>query len=761
MWPTGRRCVAPLAVLTAVVWPVGPAGGVGPTGGVHTAVATLCAADSGVGGQASTNAGDATTQGGHGCVVIMYGTSTAVFHHTGSLQSFTVPAGVTNLRVHLIGGGGGGVVRADGGNGGGGGYTTGELAVQPGDTYQIVVGGGGRHQCVADHTTNDVATRRNSSFGGGAAGYGAIGFNCTWASGGGRSALRMADQINDLVTAGGGGGGGYLSNGGAGGGLAGRDGGPAHDGRAATGGTQTTGGLGGDGNEPAYDGERHLGGPAGLNTNAPSEGGGGGGGWFGGGGGGNNGGGGGGSSYLGHPNLAEGCTKAGSGRTSGASAPTATSPPTVSGTPALGAVITAASGTWTCHTDRHFQWETSNDGVTWTAVGGATSSAYVIVSTGYVRVVETASHLFAAGTTTSGATAITVDTSLAGLSVSHGTLTPAFSPSVFGYTVAVPHDVTTVSLTPTSSHPGATISVEGESVVSGAPSSPVTLGVGVTTISVLTSNAGLTTTTSVAVERLAPPAPGSAAVPPPPPAIAPSPTTPTTTPVPTTAPPRPPTTPPPPRVPSTTVPPSPVAIAPVPTPQGPLPELQPGSALLIAGARTVTLDTFIEDGTDFVTQLSDRSFGLRVSAQCGTAACPLAVVADGRASLRATPEGNVTVEGFGFRPGTLVHVWIFSNPRFLGSLGVASDGTFLGTLPLGSTPVGEHTLQANGQRSDGVAHSLNLGLIIGSNELPLVRLPATGTHDAFALAMVALLCCIAGLTAVARRRSPVEPRRPT
>lgn len=61
--------------------------------------------------------------------------------------TYTVPAGVTNVRVQVWGAGGGGGSRSDSngaaGGGGGGAYSFSELAVTPGQTLNIVVGSGG------------------------------------------------------------------------------------------------------------------------------------------------------------------------------------------------------------------------------------------------------------------------------------------------------------------------------------------------------------------------------------------------------------------------------------------------------------------------------------------------------------------------------------------------------------------------------------------------------------------------------------------
>src|SRR5881394_4009110 len=61
---------------------------------------------------------------------------TTVFSYTGSLQSYTVPDGITSLDVKLWGAGGNDW-------GGGGAFISGSLAVTPGEVLSILVGGGG------------------------------------------------------------------------------------------------------------------------------------------------------------------------------------------------------------------------------------------------------------------------------------------------------------------------------------------------------------------------------------------------------------------------------------------------------------------------------------------------------------------------------------------------------------------------------------------------------------------------------------------
>ncbi|MFD3582555.1 hypothetical protein [Streptomyces sp. NPDC058683] len=134
------------------------------------------------------------------------------FDYSGSVENFTVPPGVTTINARCWGGGGAGA-----GSGGGGGFTTGNIAVVPGETLRVVV-----------------------DLGGGA--YG----------GGGMSGLFSQRLGQTLLIAGGGGGGtGIQTNprGGAGGGTSGSDGqadmkGSGWTGTPARGASGSTGGAG-------------------------------------------------------------------------------------------------------------------------------------------------------------------------------------------------------------------------------------------------------------------------------------------------------------------------------------------------------------------------------------------------------------------------------------------------------------------------------------------------------------------------------------
>lgn len=144
--------------------------------------------------------------------------ASTTFNFTGSMQTFTVPVGVTSLFVQAWGAQGGsgalGGNSVGGGPGGLGGYAEGFLAVTPGDVLNIFVGGQG-------------ATPLGGFNGGGNGGTQNAG------GGGGSSDIRVGGtaEANRVITAGGGGGGGR---------------GGCHEG-SGTGGIGGAGGAGGGG----------------------------------------------------------------------------------------------------------------------------------------------------------------------------------------------------------------------------------------------------------------------------------------------------------------------------------------------------------------------------------------------------------------------------------------------------------------------------------------------------------------------------------
>ena len=222
------------------------------------------------------------------------------FAYTGGVQIFTVPEGVTNLTLEAWGAQGGtngNDYSSCGDIGGKGGYAIGTLAVTPGESINIYVGGKG------------ISGATGGYNGGGASGPD----TGTCGSGGGASDIRIGGTAlaNRVLVAGGGGGAEYSAcngTGGDGGGLNGNDGseGVANP-RNGKGGSQSAGGAGGVGGYSGYSGILGQGGAYGGHPQGHS--GGGGGGYYGGGGSSEDGHGGGGSSYVG--GVTSGTTTAG------------------------------------------------------------------------------------------------------------------------------------------------------------------------------------------------------------------------------------------------------------------------------------------------------------------------------------------------------------------------------------------------------------------------------------------------------------------
>lgn len=241
--------------------------------------------------------------------VIDFCHSSTAFYFTGHEEIWVVPAGVTEVMINAYGaqGGHGSGPTYDDNKGGLGGFATGKLAVSPGDTLRIRVGGSGQNAQIA-------ATAQGGWNGGGTGGLDAEYTNNGAAGGGGATDVRFGGNglENRVLVAAGGGGASKNAPGGAGGAENGLNGSLFGTGQPGIGGSAIAGGMVFATDRGATPGALGVGGNG--STNHPSWGGGGGGaGYYGGSGGtatadhnyGHAGGGGGGSSFVGDLKDAE------------------------------------------------------------------------------------------------------------------------------------------------------------------------------------------------------------------------------------------------------------------------------------------------------------------------------------------------------------------------------------------------------------------------------------------------------------------------
>ncbi len=327
---------------------------------------------------------------------------------------WVVPSGVTTATFDLNGGSGAGVGGSIGGKGG---ETVATIAVTPGETLKINVGGAA------------PAPGSGSGPGGGGGTGDPVcaegGFACFGGGGGGASDVRQGgtSAANRVLVAGGGGGAGGASSGfcndvgcitsvgGGDGGDGGASGSRGADGADGALEGVHTGGCGGGGasqiaggaaggtsgelcNGPTGNtggGLAEFGGRGGDSAQGGGAGGGGGGGFFGGGGGSggaarSGGGGGGGGSSFAEPSATNvsftGGANLGDGKVtitySGSEvAPANTSPPTITGTPVAGHTLTCNKGSWSGSAPKTYAYRWLRNGV---AITGATSAGYPVKS---------------------------------------------------------------------------------------------------------------------------------------------------------------------------------------------------------------------------------------------------------------------------------------------------------------------------------------------------------------------------------------------
>jgi hypothetical protein len=140
-----------------------------------------------------------------------------------------------------------------------------------------------------------------------------------------------------------------------------------------------------------------------------------------------------------------------------------------------------------------------------------------------------------------------------------------------------------------------------------------------------------------------------------------------------------------------------------------LPALTPGTSLAYENGAPVEIRLVRTDEQNGYSLIGD---GWRVD---------LAALDSNEAPLQLDDSGNIILNqdrfvqfsGTGFAPGSIIKVWLFSDPMEVSEVLADASGNFVGQaqLPEG-IPTGEHTVQLNGLSQDGQLRSVSLGVLV-------------------------------------------------
>jgi outer membrane protein OmpA-like peptidoglycan-associated protein len=135
------------------------------------------------------------------------------------------------------------------------------------------------------------------------------------------------------------------------------------------------------------------------------------------------------------------------------------------------------------------------------------------------------------------------------------------------------------------------------------------------------------------------------------------------------------------------------------------------TSVVIAPNSTTDPTGLVATGPGFTMRLA----GLNAQGQ------PLGLSTDGGA-LVLEQDRMAQVAGTGFLPSSEVRLYVFSEPRYIGSITTDASGNFSGEVPIPKDlAVGRHTLQANGYSQDTNVRSLSLGVMVRPDRAPRVR----------------------------------------
>jgi hypothetical protein len=138
-----------------------------------------------------------------------------------------------------------------------------------------------------------------------------------------------------------------------------------------------------------------------------------------------------------------------------------------------------------------------------------------------------------------------------------------------------------------------------------------------------------------------------------------------------------------------------------------LPKAEPNNPIVIQTDPNTTWEVITINNR--VVQMRDNAnFRLTVTAMTDTGEMSQV---NTRGTITLTHGHYITVTGDGYKPGTEVVAWLFSKPKRLGTIRVATNGSFESQFLVDSNvEFGEHTAQFNGLTASGELRSLNLAV---------------------------------------------------
>ena len=144
-----------------------------------------------------------------------------------------------------------------------------------------------------------------------------------------------------------------------------------------------------------------------------------------------------------------------------------------------------------------------------------------------------------------------------------------------------------------------------------------------------------------------------------------------------------------------------------------LPELAPRDGVAVVNGEAVTVRIFETASNDgYVAQGDGFQITFAAVDEKGKV-----VKLDNKGNLVLDGDRRVKFSGYGFAPGSIIKVWLFSDPVSLKQVFADENGKFVGQAVVpGKIPFGEHTVQLNGLTKEGVVRTLSMGVVLAEPE---------------------------------------------